>query len=219
MRGRRRKSGFSLIEILIAMVVMVIGIVGVLAVFPVGIRTTQESSESTRAAIIGLSVHDALTVAVHAAAPELPGTRTPATMYHDGLPGEEYVFDMPSSNELYSPGPPESNVLYYPLLGEGTNDRRNLFRLAISPGVAETVYDTRDNYDHSESYAQYEFAFDVLRRRQPDNTVPPLYEFRVHIFRAYYNDPSWGDNRARSGWRTLKHPSWVKTFVFMIAGN
>ncbi len=78
--GRTRKSGFTLIEILIALVVLFIGIVGIIALFPIGIESTKQSVQDTNAALIAESIHHAIIIAM----------RNPVGGYawivHDGVP-------------------------------------------------------------------------------------------------------------------------------------
>jgi len=56
------ESGFSLMEITLAMFVLVFGLLGILAVFPVGLDSSRKSIENTTAALIGKSVLEYLRV-------------------------------------------------------------------------------------------------------------------------------------------------------------
>jgi Tfp pilus assembly protein PilV len=55
-------SGFSLMEITLAMFVLVFGILGIMAIFPVGLDSSRKSIENTTAALIGKSVLEYLRV-------------------------------------------------------------------------------------------------------------------------------------------------------------
>ena len=78
----RRPSGFTLIEILIAMAVFLIGMVSVLAVFPVGIRSSTISTDQSVATALAESLTDALTLALR----QYDGSATSnVVFYHDGL--------------------------------------------------------------------------------------------------------------------------------------
>ena len=46
-RDKRRRAGFSLVEVLIAMFLLIIGIVGVMRLFPTSLRQSQKAAEST----------------------------------------------------------------------------------------------------------------------------------------------------------------------------
>jgi hypothetical protein len=56
------ESGFSLMELTMAMFVLVFGILGIMAVFPVGLDSSRKSIENTTAALIGKSVLEYLQV-------------------------------------------------------------------------------------------------------------------------------------------------------------
>jgi prepilin-type N-terminal cleavage/methylation domain-containing protein len=58
----RRRRGFTIIEILIAIVVLVLGITGIVALFPTAIESGNQTVEDTYAATITQSVVDAISV-------------------------------------------------------------------------------------------------------------------------------------------------------------
>lgn len=60
----RRRRGFTLMEILIAIVVLVLGITGIVALFPTAIDSGNQTVEDTYASEITLSVVDAVTVGI-----------------------------------------------------------------------------------------------------------------------------------------------------------
>lgn len=51
-----RESGFTLIEIAIALVVLAVGLIGILALFPVGFDASARSSQITTATLLGQQV-------------------------------------------------------------------------------------------------------------------------------------------------------------------
>ena len=57
---RARTSGFSLLEVVIALGVITVGIVGILAVFPAALQTGHSAQDETRAAHIAQSVFGSL---------------------------------------------------------------------------------------------------------------------------------------------------------------
>jgi len=62
-----RESGFTIIEILIALVVLSIGLLGILAVFPAAIKKTSEVVQQTTAAMIAESVRSSIELGLHKA--------------------------------------------------------------------------------------------------------------------------------------------------------
>ncbi len=59
-RGARRRSGFTILEILVATAILVVGLVGVLALFPAGIYVGKEVVEDSTAIALARSVADAI---------------------------------------------------------------------------------------------------------------------------------------------------------------
>lgn len=82
----RRASGFTLLEILIAMAVFVIGVISILAVFPVGIKSSTQSTDHSVAAALAESLDDALTLALRQYSGIAGPTGAPVDFFHDGLP-------------------------------------------------------------------------------------------------------------------------------------
>jgi len=62
MMTNSNKTGFTLIEILIALFVMAVGIIGVMSAFPVGIEATREAVDNAMVCIIGKSAIDQMQV-------------------------------------------------------------------------------------------------------------------------------------------------------------
>ena len=93
------QKGLTLIEILIAMIILSVGLIMVLTIFPVGIRSTKESTEDTYAAYLADSIVQALTQAMRTATPEdRTGNKAgQVTLIHDGLTGanDSYIFELP----------------------------------------------------------------------------------------------------------------------------
>jgi prepilin-type N-terminal cleavage/methylation domain-containing protein len=61
----KKESGFTIVEILIALVVLSVGLLGILAVFPAGIRKTAEIVQETTAATIAESVRSSVELGLH----------------------------------------------------------------------------------------------------------------------------------------------------------
>ncbi len=87
------RRGFTLLEILIAMAVFVVGVISILAVFPVGIKSSTQSTDHSVAAALAESLDDALTLALR----QYSGIASvaPVDFFHDGLPSGAGKFQLP----------------------------------------------------------------------------------------------------------------------------
>lgn len=104
---RARSRGFTLIEIIVAMVFLAVGIMGVVALFVLGAKSSAESAQMTRAAMIAQDVRDALVNAM-----KYPIDRAGQRYMRFELPhGLEYD-DVPVVDNDYLNGPPaDLNIL------------------------------------------------------------------------------------------------------------
>jgi type II secretory pathway pseudopilin PulG len=89
---RRRRQGFTILEILIAIVVLVLGIMGIIALFPTAIESGNKTVEDSYAAAITQSVVDSITVGLRESRYQTSSsTHTPGFSYtyfvfnHDGV--------------------------------------------------------------------------------------------------------------------------------------
>lgn len=89
---RRRRQGFTILEILIAIVVLVLGIMGIIALFPTAIESGNKTVEDSYAAAITQSVVDSITVGLRESRYQTSSsTATPGFSYtyfvfnHDGV--------------------------------------------------------------------------------------------------------------------------------------
>ncbi|MBI5365536.1 MAG: prepilin-type N-terminal cleavage/methylation domain-containing protein [Planctomycetes bacterium] len=83
-----RPSGFTLLEVLIAMTVIMIGVSGISALFALGLGMGRQTSDITNASIIARSVRDALVVSMASLQRQLPAVNPPnrwATLVCDGV--------------------------------------------------------------------------------------------------------------------------------------
>ncbi|MHC4660675.1 MAG: type IV pilus modification PilV family protein [Planctomycetota bacterium] len=62
---KRRRHGFTLMEILIALTILMVGLMGVMAIFPLGVRYTAEIGEETLGAVICENVRAAVQLGLH----------------------------------------------------------------------------------------------------------------------------------------------------------
>lgn len=87
------RRGFTLLEILIAMAVFTVGVISILAVFPVGIKSSTQSTDHSVAAALAESLDDAMTLAMR----QYSGVAStdPVDFFHDGLPNGAGKFQLP----------------------------------------------------------------------------------------------------------------------------
>ena len=203
---KRRSSGFTLIEILLALVILMVGIVGVLGLFPVAIRNVNDSVEDTTASNLAQSLNASLTEAMRR---PVAGV---VTVTHDGLPAGRLSFPLPVTTLVPAT---------YPAAGGGTDGSLEVYQLGTDLRVAAAVGDIRTRAlggDPSEPTQQYSYQFEVMRPVESEIVVDtagtttdlPLYQFRIMIYRNY-ESPGVPPGQV--------HPSLVKEFTTFIAGG
>ena len=91
------RRGFTLLEILIAMAVFTVGVISILAVFPVGIKSSTQSTDHSVAAALAESLDDALTLALrqYSGVAAGPAASDLVDFFHDGLPNGAGKFHLP----------------------------------------------------------------------------------------------------------------------------
>lgn len=87
---KRSRTGFTLVEILIAMTVLLVGLVGILALFPVGLDATRKAIEDSNAAFIAESAYAGLRASVKQM------TTTNLSYFHDGIPTPATTYNIQS---------------------------------------------------------------------------------------------------------------------------
>lgn len=202
-----RNSGFTLIEILIALVVLMIGICGVLSLFPVAIKNVNDSVEDSIASNLAQSLNSSMTEAMRR-----PVTGV-VTVTHDGFPAGMLSFPLPVSPMVRAT---------YPVAGSGTDVWLETYQLGTDGAVVAQVANIRSSGlgggDPTEPTMQYSFQFEVLKPAESvivvdtagTTTHLPLYEFRFMIYRGY---------RPESVGVGQTHPALVKEFTTLIAGT
>ncbi|MEK7467399.1 MAG: prepilin-type N-terminal cleavage/methylation domain-containing protein [Planctomycetota bacterium] len=206
-RTHGKNSGFTLIEILIALVILMVGICGVLSLFPVAIKNVSDSVEDSTASNLAQSLHSAMTEAMRR-----PVTGV-VTVTHDGLPAGTLSFPLPVS--VLVPAT-------YPVAGSGTDTWLETYQLGTDVPVAAQVADIRSSGlgggDPTEPTTQYSFQFEVVRPAESVIVVDtagtmtnlPLYQFRFMIYRGY---------RPAAVGVGQVHPALVKEFTTLISGS
>lgn len=122
-----RRSGFTIIEILIAIVVLVLGITGIVALFPTAIESGNQTVEDTYSATITQSVVDAISVGLRESRYSHRTTDRVWTYFilnHDG------VMDAPvrTPENFVDPDPAEGQIWrkdYCVVLPQGTTAQNN----------------------------------------------------------------------------------------------
>ncbi|MFN7182314.1 MAG: prepilin-type N-terminal cleavage/methylation domain-containing protein [Planctomycetota bacterium] len=126
----KRRAGFTLIEILIALVIMLVGILGIVTLFPPAIKNTAEANRDTEVGFFANTIKTAIEQAMRSAAPGSPVRLELIGLPNNGVmkfplpkpPGDNqkskyYMF--PRGNVHYPPGGPQ--MVEEPPAGEGEN--------------------------------------------------------------------------------------------------
>jgi prepilin-type N-terminal cleavage/methylation domain-containing protein len=205
--SQRRNSGFTLIEILIALVILMVGICGVLSLFPVAIKNVSDSVEDSTASNLAQSLYSSMTEAMRR---PVAGV---VTVTHDGLPAGRLSFPLPVSPMVPT---------VYPAPGSGTDVWLETYQLGTDVTVIKQVGDIQGSLlgggDPTEPTMQYSFQFEVSKPLESmivvdtagTTTNLPLYQFRFMVYRGY---------RPASVGVGETHPALIKEFTTFIAGT
>lgn len=177
---RPRRSGFTLVEILIALIVLMVGLVGILALFPVGLHASQAAIEESVAAVLADSVRSSIVRSVDMAGPSPPSV----PYHHDGVP-TGFAFDLPvvpgMANARWIPGKPGAGAAAPPyVLSVGRDNGRPTDLPALA--VADAEDGAMVAAGEPNPYDQYAFKFHVDKA---GGTLPNLYESMIYVFRRY----------------------------------
>lgn len=173
MEIQRKESGFTMIEIIIALIVLVVGLVGILALFPVAIDAANGAAQRTTSGIIAESVEEALKDALRGAV--LRGDVVQVTLVHAGTPNLRYQFNLP---QVIDPA--------LTAIGEDHPSADSVFIYRASD-IGYSDYDLR-----RDPYGQYSYNFSVIRRSTN------LYEFYIRVYRNFPREGGSVEQRARS---------------------
>ncbi len=227
MRRRRGERGMTLIEILLSLIILVLGMVGILALFPAALQQSVESVEDTSAGMLAESVAHSLATAVRFSTYNTNTQKFEITLTHDLGAGtapavtsnskSKYTLALPvlpdpldPSKEWFhypSDGPPPTPVdagKLVPISYDPESDGKCIFKLANDDWSKAITDNVKKNYDDTDAYGQFGFAFDIRNvsstleyKLQLDNpgtgkkyTVKEIqpdcktYEFRIYVFRV-----------------------------------
>ena len=220
MLRRKRRSGMTLIEILLSLIVLTLGVLGILSLFPPALQMSKESVEATQSAILAEGIASALVSSMqfgkHNAGP--PATFD-ITLTHDLMWPRDaptavsrYSFQLPDVTEGWRHHP--SALPKGSQMAPGDEPRTmEYFRVCGDGWVGAAIDDVRRKNDSSETYRQWAFSFDIAKidehmeyligEPNPDNNNLPytaaeleplirLYEFQIHIFRESTQGGVWG---------------------------
>ena len=195
------KSGFTLIEILIAIIILTIGIISILAIFPPSIKSASSSIDDTVAAKIAESVSDALNIAMRSATAENGTSPARVIIVHDGLNDDlnnkdgSYEFALPLPKD---PPPDNQRFFAHPAISieqlDGDKQRRKpvgAFQLGNTEVMKKIIDDVIKGPDPSDSYNQYGFTFTIKRIDDERSagetgsqfTPNPLFQFAIAVYR------------------------------------
>ncbi|MBI5779834.1 MAG: hypothetical protein HZA49_10345 [Planctomycetes bacterium] len=217
-----KRSGLSLIEILIAIIILTVGIVSILSIFPSSIKTASLSVDDTVAAKIAESVIDALNIAMRSATAENITGNVPGRAFfvHDGVSGGSYEFALPLP-ATPPPGPNGQRFFAHPAKDVAdalniTSPRRKpatTFKLGKQAGfIQDVLQDIRKVSDLTDPYDQYKFTFTIKRmddERATGDPTPPLFQFAVAVYRFQDDDTRYADEL----------PPPIHVFIVMIGGK
>jgi prepilin-type N-terminal cleavage/methylation domain-containing protein len=194
-----KRSGFTIVEILIAMVVLSLGLMGILGVFPAGIRMTSGIVEDSNAAIIAESVRNAVELGLSRARIDDSGRRgfvylgegVTALLEESGhtlpidittLDGNGSDINTAADYWVKLPPPDGSEYLYPrsdpttydmgPLTGQNLPPTKRVF-----PCGAQIAKDARDP------------ALTAVEREEADKDPFPQYSYAFVIKEAKVGDP------------------------------
>lgn len=175
---RSRRSGFTLIEILISLSVLTIGLVGILALFPVGLQNSKQAIEDTVSANIAESVKSGIVQSLKMK----PAGVDLVDFFHDGsptglqfrLPPTDPInmgdFERAVPQQATGPAPAGTPVFRLGQVAAGA------FRLNVEPGT-----------NRDAQLPTYYFNFRIRPTTNP--AVKNTYEVVIQIYRSYLAAP------------------------------
>lgn len=227
MRRNRDERGMTLIEILLSLIILVLGMVGILALFPAALQQSVESVEDTSAGMVAESVAHALATGMRFSNYNSGTQQWEVVLSHDLGSGtspnvtsnskSKYTFALPKlpipldpSKEWFhypSDGPPPNPLdsgKPVPISYEPEKDTKCVFNLAVDDWAKATTDKVKNEFDNTDAYGQFGFAFDIrnvsstleykLSLKNPGTgnnytvaEIQPdckMYEFRIYVFRV-----------------------------------
>lgn len=172
---RRSTSGFTLIEILLALAVLAIGMVGILALFPVGLDNSKRAINDTTSANIAESVKSAIVQAMRLK----PSGTAEVEFIHDGA-SSGLKFNLPPTDPIDSSNferkvPKDATA--------GASAGKDVFWLgqAASAGYPANV----EAGDPSRDQQLSQWSFNFLIRPTTNPAVKNTYEVLIQVFRNF----------------------------------
>lgn len=122
----RRRAGFTILEILIAIVILVLGISGIIALFPTAIESGNQTVQDSYAAAITQSVVDAIAVGIREGRYRVEDNSNPKRVWSYFIFDHDGVYDqMVPSPQAYATDPTISMADWCILLPLGTEPNQN----------------------------------------------------------------------------------------------
>lgn len=221
---QKHQSGFTILEILVALTVLGIGMLGIMALFPVATKRVNETVADSQASAMAESFHQSLVVGFH----KKEGQHV--IFRHAGLGENCDSASGDKKEECYRfkvPEPPNSNPISTKEIpnGDGTaDDPHGQYFWKSSPGtddwdsptseenLSNLIEDVKSS-DPSMDLDRYRVSVKVDRFASES-----LFRVQIAVYRNYKNIKDAGPN-CGSGSPCIRHPNLVKEYRAMIAGG
>ncbi|WP_372370165.1 prepilin-type N-terminal cleavage/methylation domain-containing protein [Candidatus Uabimicrobium sp. HlEnr_7] len=195
---KRKNSGFTLIEILIAIGILIVGLGGVLVLFPAGLHSTKKAVEETQSTLIAESVHSSFMSSMQILNSEpLNTSKGKFKFFYDGIDSglsfilpvevngdDEAIFDSDggmkplgfetadtSDDSTFIPGIRDANAVCN--LGTGF----------VAESVPTLPYNITVS-DEDNHLSQYSFSLEIQSPTLEKQTPLTLFDIIIRIFRA-----------------------------------
>ncbi|BBM82054.1 type IV pilus modification PilV family protein [Candidatus Uabimicrobium amorphum] len=197
---KKTNSGFTLIEILIAIGILIVGLGGVLVLFPAGLHSTRKAVQETQSTIIAESVHSSFMSSMQVLNTQpLNVSKGKFKFFYDGinagtdfiLPVEvngsdEAVFDangaMKPLGLIEDPNNPDNDSTFIPGIRDG-DAVCNLGVGFVAANASTLPYNVTVSNEDSH-LSQYSFNIEIQSPTVAKQMPSTLFDIIIRIFRS-----------------------------------